>query len=79
MLVLTRKCGTEIVIDGRIRVAVLRVGTGQVRLGISTPATVPVFRQELVKKADPGQDGETATRAAGPEPRRLPTRAPTRS
>jgi carbon storage regulator CsrA len=61
MLVLTRKCGTEIVIDGRIRIAVLKVGGGQVRLGISAPPTVPIFRRELLETSGAGQAGHPPT------------------
>lgn len=53
MLVLTRSRGTEIVIDGRIRVTVLKIGGGQVRLGIAAPADVPVVRREVLDKVGP--------------------------
>jgi carbon storage regulator len=53
MLVLTRKCGTEIVIDGRIRVTVLKISGRQVRLGIAAPASVPVFRREVLDRFGP--------------------------
>ena len=52
MLVLSRRAGQEIWIDGRIRVVVLSAGSGRVRLGIEAPRTVPVWRQELLKPAD---------------------------
>jgi carbon storage regulator len=68
MLILTRKRGTEIVIDGRIRVAVLKIGGGQVRLGISAPASVPVFRREVLDRFGP----EGPDRA---EPHSSPTRS----
>jgi carbon storage regulator len=47
MLVLTRRIGEEIVIDGNIRVLVLSIGGGNVRLGITAPATVRVDRSEI--------------------------------
>ncbi len=47
MLVLTRRVGEEIVIDGDIRVTVLEVRGNQVRLGIVAPQDVRVLRQEL--------------------------------
>ena len=59
MSVLTRKIGTEIVIDGRIRVAVLKIGRGQVQLGVSAPANVPIFRRELLDKPDSRQSDKT--------------------
>jgi carbon storage regulator len=47
MLVLTRKAGEEIIIDGRIRVRVLQTGQGRIRLGIEAPPEVAVIRGEL--------------------------------
>ena len=47
MLVLTRKLGESIVIDGQITVSVVDVTGGRVRLGISAPPRVTVDRQEV--------------------------------
>lgn len=47
MLVLSRKVGETIVIDGRISVKVLRVDGDSVRIGIEAPANVPVHRKEV--------------------------------
>lgn len=47
MLVLARRVGEEIVIGDDIRVTVLEVRGGQVRLGIVAPKTVRVLRQEI--------------------------------
>ena len=47
MLVLTRRTGEEIVIDGNIRVKVLLVHGDRVRLGIIAPESVRVDRQEV--------------------------------
>lgn len=47
MLVLTRKCGEEIVIDGGIRIQVLESKGGRVRLGISAPRDVQIARSEV--------------------------------
>jgi carbon storage regulator CsrA len=38
MLVLRRKIGERIIIDGRIEVTVLRVLGGRVRLGVAAPS-----------------------------------------
>ncbi len=51
MLVLTRKIGEEIVIDGDIRVTILAVRGNQVRLGFQAPPHVSIFRQELLGAA----------------------------
>ena len=50
MLVLTRNADEELVIDGQIRVRVLSIDGGRVRLGISAPRSVPVMRSELTPK-----------------------------
>jgi carbon storage regulator len=48
MLVLTRKNGEKIVIDGDIEITVLEIRGSQVRLGIVAPKDVSVLREELV-------------------------------
>lgn len=48
MLVLTRKRGELIQIDGNIQVTVISVQGNRVRLGIEAPDTVSVRRGELV-------------------------------
>ena len=50
MLVLTRKIGEEIVIDGNIHLTVLDVKGGKVRLGIKAPIDIAVDRQEVHEK-----------------------------
>jgi len=50
MLVLTRKLGEGITIDRYIRVVVLDVKGGQVRLGIDAPHTIQVHRDEIYAK-----------------------------
>jgi len=47
MLVLTRKPGESIAIGEDIVVTVLTVNGGQVRVGISAPASVRVLREEI--------------------------------
>jgi carbon storage regulator len=53
MLVLTRRAGEEIVIDGGITVTVLSEKGGRVRLGITAPPSVGVRRQELLARTRP--------------------------
>lgn len=50
MLVLTRKLGEGITIGSDIRVVVLEVKAGQVRLGIEAPSAVHVHRDEVYAK-----------------------------
>ena len=47
MLILSRKTGETVVIDGRIRVKVIRVEGDVVKIGIDAPAEVSIHRQEI--------------------------------
>ena len=47
MLVLSRRCGESVTIGPDIRVVVLSVKSGQVRLGIEAPPAVAVHREEV--------------------------------
>ena len=52
MLVLTRKTGQSIVIDGGIEITVLEVRCEQVRLGIAAPREIRVNRKELLAQIE---------------------------
>jgi carbon storage regulator len=62
MLVLSRKTQESIVIDRNIRVRVLGMSRGVVRLGIEAPLEVPVHREEVHErlKAEPPADRHCA-------------------
>jgi len=47
MLILSRKPGETLVIDGRIRVKVIRVEGDVIKIGIEAPAEISVHRQEI--------------------------------
>ncbi len=47
MLALTRKKGESLVINNNIEVTVLEIRGDQIKLGISAPKEVPVYRKEL--------------------------------
>ena len=47
MLVLSRKVGETILISEAIRVTVVQVANGRIRLGIDAPPEVRVLREEL--------------------------------
>ena len=57
MLVLTRRPGEQIVIDGNIRITVVSVKGDRIRIGIEAPPSVTVDRQEIHerRKQAPGQ------------------------
>lgn len=48
MLVLTRKIGEELVIDGNTRIAIQRIRGRRVTLSIEAPKEVSIRRHELV-------------------------------
>ncbi|MCR5273618.1 MAG: carbon storage regulator CsrA [Lachnospiraceae bacterium] len=47
MLALTRKKGESIVINNNIEISILEVKKDQVKIGISAPKDVPVYRKEV--------------------------------
>jgi carbon storage regulator len=51
MLVLTRKPGEVIVLDGGIRVTIVAVKGDRVRVGVAAPPEVRVDREEVRQRA----------------------------
>lgn len=47
MLVLSRKAGEELVIDGNVRVKVIEVSGNRVRVAICAPSDVAIRRSEI--------------------------------
>lgn len=81
MLVLTRKTGESIVIANNVRVKIVEVSPGAVRLGIEAPREVSIVRAELhseieganrraaaVAKLPDGLVGRLRGKAASPDP-----------
>jgi carbon storage regulator len=68
MLVLTRKTNQSIMIGDDIEISVLSTSGEKVRIGISAPRSVPVFRKEIyveIKQDDaapPADAGEAVDR-----------------
>jgi carbon storage regulator len=50
MLILSRKPGESIVIDGRIVVTIVRLEGGMAKVGITAERDVPVHRQEVYEE-----------------------------
>ena len=74
MLILSRKSGESIMIDGRIHVKVVRVEGDVVKVGIAAPADVPVHRLEVYEEIQrSNQQALVSQRAPLP---RLPLRKP---
>jgi carbon storage regulator len=56
MLVLTRRPNESIIIANNIKITVVSVGPGRVKLGIEAPANVRVDRQEIHDKIEQSTD-----------------------
>lgn len=50
MLILTRKVGEAIAIGEEIKIAVLGIQGKQVKLGVTAPEKISVYREEIFKK-----------------------------
>jgi carbon storage regulator len=63
MLVLTRRPGEEIFIGRNIRLTVVSIGPGRIKLGITAPRDVRIDRQEIAEMlaAQLQQQGDTTS------------------
>ena len=61
MLVLTRKLGESISIDGEIRIVIVQIKGRQVRLGIQAPHETKIVREEVVQRIS--DENRTAVKA----------------
>ena len=50
MLALTRKKGEALVINNNIEITVLEIRGDQIKLGITAPKDVPVYRKEVYRQ-----------------------------
>ena len=48
MLLLTRKAQESIIINGNIKITILKLDRGQVKIGIDAPKEIPILREELI-------------------------------
>jgi carbon storage regulator len=79
MLVLARKVHQAITISDNIRITVLRIGGGRVRLGVETPEDLTVIREELLGPTDPGTEaGGPPMPSSAERPRHRRSRGPRR-
>ena len=65
MLILSRKIGETLIMDGEIKVIVLDTKGNQVRLGIIAPKEVVVNREEIHKRIQDAKNQETQKTANG--------------
>ena len=72
MLVLTRKLGENIRIGDDVKITVLEVRAGQVKLGIEAPPEVKVHREEIYDRINRGVPKPEYPRRPARNPRRPP-------
>ncbi len=58
MLILTRRVGEKLFINDNIEVSVLSLKGGQVRLGVTAPEDVQIYREEIYRKIKQEQQQE---------------------
>ena len=63
MLALTRKKGEALVINNNIEITVLELRGDQIKIGISAPKDVPIYRKEVYLQIQ--QENEAAISADG--------------
>lgn len=63
MLALTRKKGEALVISNNIEITVLEIRGDQIKIGISAPKDVPIYRKEVYLQIQ--QENEAAISADG--------------
>ena len=74
MLVLTRKSGESVVIDGNIKLTIVQIAPGRVKIGIEAPSHVTIDRAEVAARKE--ADAAEPTAIAGPLPNRIAGRMP---
>ncbi len=50
MLILTRKAGESILIGDDIQIVITSIDQNRVRVGIKSPANIPIYREEVYRK-----------------------------
>lgn len=65
MLALTRKKGESLVVNNNIEITVLEIGGDQIKIGISAPKNVPVYRKEVYLQIQ--KENEASLKADGLE------------
>ena len=58
MLALTRKKGESLVINNDIEITILEIRGAQIKLGVSAPKEVPIYRKEVNRKSADAQNAQ---------------------
>jgi carbon storage regulator len=67
VLILSRREGEAVMIGDDVTIVILGIKGRQVRVGISAPKTINIYREEILSRLEPSDDG-----AAQPEALRAP-------
>jgi carbon storage regulator len=65
MLILSRKAGEKIIINGDIEVTVTEIKGGEVRIGIKAPKNISVYREEVYTRIQ--EENKNAIVAKSPD------------
>lgn len=65
MLALTRKKGEALILNNNIEVTILEIRGDQVKIGISAPKNVPIYRKEVYIQIE--NENKAALHAGGME------------
>lgn len=61
MLVLSRRLGETLIIGDDVKITVLGISGNQVRIGIDAPKEISIHREEVYKRIQESNNGNTDT------------------
>ncbi|BBN60193.1 carbon storage regulator CsrA [Hydrogenovibrio marinus] len=61
MLVLTRRVGETLIIGDNVKLTIVGVKSGQVRVGIDAPKEIQIQREELLLKQDKNSEDASSS------------------
>lgn len=64
MLILQRKKGEAITIDGNIKVSIVEITSDKVKLAIEAPKSISIMRDELIEAAKNNKEAATPSLSA---------------
>ena len=67
MLILRRKAGESLMIGDEVKLTVMDIYEGGVRLAIDAPRSITILRSELVQAADANRDAVAGAEQSGPK------------
>ena len=68
MMMINRRLGEGIVINGNIRITVVKIGSGRIRLGLTAPASVSIHRLEELSNLESSNGLEVLRDSSVAEP-----------